>query len=160
MTSRQLGIFFQIFVVFSEYLNFTGLLQSFQTSKLCHLWLISLREKNCIKYQILIGIIPTFSENFIQINQVWPQLQPQRWSQAILKIYTSLDHFRQPPKMDFGGCHDRLEIQSWLKGEIVPNWISRLSQWQPPKYVLEAVNDKMVQTHVNSENCLGSCLKS
>ena len=49
---------------------FTGLLQSFQTPKKCHLWLISKCEKNCNKYQILIGIIPTFSENFIQINQV------------------------------------------------------------------------------------------
>ena len=49
----------------------TGLLQSFHTPKMYHLWLISLCEKNCITYQIFIGIIPTFSENFIQFNQVW-----------------------------------------------------------------------------------------
>ena len=34
-------------------------------------------NKNCIKYKILIVIIPTFSENFIQIDEVWPQLQPK-----------------------------------------------------------------------------------
>ena len=44
---------------------------------------------------------------------------------------------------------DRLEIQSWLKADIVPNWIS----------ILEAVNDKMIQTCVNSEYGLGSPLK-
>ena len=59
------------------HLKITGLLQSFQTPKMCHFWLISKCERNCIKYQILIGIIPTFSENFIQINQEWPQLKPQ-----------------------------------------------------------------------------------
>ena len=69
------------------------LLQSFHTPKVCYLWLISLCAKNCITYQIFIGIIPTFSENFIQFNQVWPQLQLQTWSEAILRIYTSLDHF-------------------------------------------------------------------
>jgi hypothetical protein len=50
-------------------------------------------SKNCIKYEILIGIIPIFSEKFIQIDKVWPQLQPKMWSEAILRIYTSLDHF-------------------------------------------------------------------
>ena len=56
----------------------TGLLQSFHTPKMCHLWLIGLCEKNCIEYQILIGIIiPTFSENFMQINQMLPQLEPK-----------------------------------------------------------------------------------
>ena len=38
---------------------------------MCHLWLISLCEKiyRYITYQIFIGIIPIFSENFIQSNQ-------------------------------------------------------------------------------------------
>ena len=69
---RTLGIIHIISCKFSWNLIilFTGLLQSFQTPKMCHLWLISLCEKNCIENQILIGIIPTFSENFIQINQV------------------------------------------------------------------------------------------
>ena len=31
----------------------------------------------CIENQIFNGIMPTFFENFIQINQVWPQLQLQ-----------------------------------------------------------------------------------
>ena len=35
----------------------------------------------------------TFSENFIQINQLWPQLQPKTWSEAILRMYKSLHHF-------------------------------------------------------------------
>ena len=54
----------------------------------------------CNTIQIFIGIKPIFSENFIQINQVWPQLQPQMWSEVIFRIYTSLDHFYhwQPPK--------------------------------------------------------------
>ena len=55
----------------------TGLLQSFQTPKMCHLWLNSKCEKKCNKYQILTGIISTFSKKFIQFNQVWPQLQLQ-----------------------------------------------------------------------------------
>ena len=79
-------------------------------------------KKNCIKYQILIGIIPKFSENFIQINQGCPQLKPQTWSEAILRIYTGLDHFviDSLQKWILKAAIDRLEIQSWLKGEIVP----------------------------------------
>ena len=61
-----------------------------------------------------------------------------------------LDHFMDSlQKWILEAAIDRLEIQSWLKGEIVPNWIS----------ILEAVNDKMFQTCVNSENGLGSHLK-
>ena len=36
--------------------------------------LLSKNELPVIPLQILIGSIPTFSENFIQIYQVWPQL--------------------------------------------------------------------------------------
>ena len=50
-------------------------------------------SKNCSKLQILIGIMSTFSENFILINQVLPQLQRKTWSEAILRIYSSLDYF-------------------------------------------------------------------
>ena len=84
-------------------------------------WLVHVK-KNCIKCQILIGIIPKFSENFIQINQGWPQLKPQTWSEAILRIYTGLDHFviDSLQKWILKAAIDRLEIQSWLKGEIVP----------------------------------------
>ena len=86
-------------------------------------------NKNCIKKQILIGIIPTFSEKFIQIDQVWPQLQPKTWSEAILKKYKSctilsIDSLQ---KCILEAVIDCLEIQSWLKGEIVPNWMSSLS---------------------------------
>ena len=48
--------------------------------------------KICIKYKNFIGIIPTFPENVIQIDKVRPQLQRKRWSESILRIYTSLDH--------------------------------------------------------------------
>ena len=41
---------------------------------MCHLRIIGLCENN-LQYQILIGIKPIFSENIIQIDQVWPQLQ-------------------------------------------------------------------------------------
>ena len=69
--------------------------------------------------------MPTFSENFIQIKQVWPQLKPQTWSEAILRIYTGLDHFiiDSLQKWILEAAIDRLEIQSWVKGEIVPNLI-------------------------------------
>ena len=69
-------------------------------------------SKNCIKY-ILIGIIPTFSENFIQIDKVWPQLQPKTLSEAILRIYTSLDHFiiDSLQKCILEAAIDRLDIQ-------------------------------------------------
>ena len=86
-------------------------------------------NKNCRKLQILIGIIPTFSENFIQNKQVWPQLQPKTWFEAILKMYKSAHHFiiDSLQKCILEAVIDCLEIQSWLKGEIVPNWMSSLS---------------------------------
>ena len=37
--------------------------------------LLSKNELPVIPLQILIGIIPTFYENVIQSNKVWPQLQ-------------------------------------------------------------------------------------
>ena len=53
-------------------------------------------KTKCIKNQIFIGILSTFSEKFFQIKHVWPQT----WSEAILRIGTGLDHFYhwQPPK--------------------------------------------------------------
>ena len=50
-------------------------------------------NKNCRKLQIFIGIIPTFFENVIQINQVWPQLQTKTWSEAILRMYKNSHNF-------------------------------------------------------------------
>ena len=86
-------------------------------------------SKNCSKLQILIGIMATFSENFIQINQLWPQLQPKTWSEAILRMYKSLLHFiiDSLQQCTLEAVIYCLEIQSWLKGKIVPNWMSRLS---------------------------------
>ena len=86
-------------------------------------------KKTSNEYQFLIGIIPTFSENFIQIIQIWPQLQPKTWSEAIFRMYTSLHHFiiDSLQKCILEAVIDCLEIQSWLKGEIVPNWMSSLS---------------------------------
>ena len=49
---------------------------SFKTLKMCHLWLISLCEKKIalhIKF-LLVCIISTFSESFIQFNHLWPKL--------------------------------------------------------------------------------------
>ena len=85
--------------------------------------------KNWSILQILIGIIPTFSENFIHNKQVWPQLQPKTWFEAILKIYKSAHHFIIDSLQSciLEAVIDCLEIQSWLKGEIVLNWMSRLS---------------------------------
>ena len=61
-----------------------------------------------------IGIIPIFSENFIQINFVWPQLKPETWSKAILRIYTGMDHLiiDSLQKWILEAAIDRLEIQS------------------------------------------------
>ena len=44
------------------------------------------------------------------INQMWTLLKPLTWSEIILRIYI-----------------DKVEIQSWLKVEIVPNLISSIS---------------------------------
>ena len=60
---------------------------------------------------------------------MWPQLQPKTWSEAILRIYKSAHHFiiDSLQKCILEAVIDCLEIQSWLKGEIVPNWMSSLS---------------------------------
>ena len=86
-------------------------------------------NKNCRKLQILIGIIPTFSENFIQINQVWPQLQPKTWSEAILRIYLGLDHFLIDSfqKYILEATIDRLEIQLGTISPFNQDWISKQS---------------------------------
>ena len=86
-------------------------------------------NKNCSKLQILIGIIPTFSENFIQINQVWPQLQPKTWSEAILRMYKSLHHFiiDSLQKCILEAAIDRLDIQLGTISPFNQDWISRQS---------------------------------
>ena len=63
--------------------------------------------------------MPTFSENFIQINQVWPQRQPKTSSEAILRIYSSLDHFHidNLQKCTLEAAIDRLDIPL---GTILP----------------------------------------
>ena len=104
-------------------------------------------SKNCSKLQILIGIMSTFSENYIQIDKVWPQLQPKTWSEAILKKYKSctilsIDSLQ---KCILEAVIDCLEIQSWLKGEIVPNWMSSLSMTASKMHFWRLSMDKMVQ---------------
>ena len=44
------------------------------------------------KYQIYFYILPTFSETFIGIKQVWSELQPPRPLEVKFKIYTPIDH--------------------------------------------------------------------
>ena len=90
-------------------------------------WLVHV-NKNCIIYEILIGIIPTFSENLIQIDKVLPQLQPKTWSEAILRIYTSLDHFiiDSLQKCILEAAIDRLDIHLGTISPFNQHWIS----WQ------------------------------
>ena len=47
------------------------------------------------------------------------------WSEAILRINTGLDYFiiDSLQKWILEAAINRLEIQSWVKGEIVPNLI-------------------------------------
>ena len=119
-------------------------------------------NKNCGKVQILIGIIPIFSENFIQINQVWPQLQPKTWSKAILKKYKSciilsiVNGIDSLQKGILEAVIDRLDIQLGTISPFNQDWISRQLITASKNAFLEAVNAKMVQTFVNSENGLGS----
>ena len=139
-------------IFFWNFLTFTGWTLSFHT--IC-MWICgSLVHviKKCRKLQILIGIIPTFFENLIKINQVW--------SEAILRIYTGLDHFIID---SFQNGFWRLPLINWKfnwgQFHLSINIEFPVYQWQPPKSILEVVNDKMVQNCVNSENGLGSCLK-
>ena len=46
------------------------------------------RIKKFSKYQFYLYILPTSSKSFIEINQVWPHLQPQKHMEVKLKIYT------------------------------------------------------------------------
>ena len=110
--------------------SYTGWQQSFHTNWMWICGSLAHVNKNCRKLQILIGIITTFSENFIQNKQVWPQLQPKTWSEAILRMYRSLNHFiiDSLQKCFLEAVIDCLEIQSWLKSEIVPNLMSSLSK--------------------------------
>ena len=86
------------------------------------------------------------------------------WSEAILKKYKSctilsIDSLQ---KCILKAVIDCLEIQSGLKGEIVPNWMSIVQSINGSlqKAFLEAANDKMVHstwcTFVHSENGLES----
>ena len=42
---------------------------------------------NCLisNFFVEISTVPTLSEKFNQINQAWPELQPQTWSEVNLK---------------------------------------------------------------------------
>ena len=68
---------------------------------------------------------------------MWPQLRPQTWSEAILRIYKSAHHFiiDSLQKCILEAAIDCLEIQSWLKGEIVQSINDSLQN-----AFLEAVN--------------------
>ena len=113
-----------------------------------NLWLILVHViKNCIKYQILIGTISTFSVNFIQINKGWPQLQPKTWSEAILRIHTILDHFiiYSLQKGILEAAIDSLDIQLGTISPFNQYWISR-----------QSITASKMQTFVHSENGLGS----
>ena len=73
--------------------------------------------------------MPTFSENFIQINQVWPQLQLKTWSEAILRMYKSLHHFiiDSLQKCILEAAIDRLDIKLGTISLFNQDWISRQS---------------------------------
>ena len=111
-----------------------------------------------ITYQIFIGIIPTFSEIFIQIDKVWPQLQPKMWSEAILRIYTSLENFiiDSLQKCILEASIDCQEYPMLIERWNCPQMNVQSINGSLQSAFLEAVNDKMVQTCVNSENGLGS----
>ena len=116
---------------------------SFHTILMWMCGLLVHSNKNCIKYQILIGIISTFSENFIQIIQIWPQLQPKTWSEAIFRMYTSLHHFiiDSLQKCILEAAFDRLDIQLGTNSPFDQDWISRQS---------------ITASKMHSENGLGS----
>ena len=139
----------------------TGWQQSFHTIWMWICGSLAHVNKNCRKLQILICIITTFSENFIQNKQVWPQLQPKTWFEAILKIYKSAHHFiiDSLQKCILEAAIDRLDIPLGTISPFSQDWISRQSMTASNSLqnaFLEAVNDKMVVTFVNFENDLGS----
>ena len=104
-------------------------------------------NKNCRKLQILIGIMSTFFENFIQINQVWPQLQPKTWTEAILRIYSGLDHFLSDSlqKCTLEAAIDRLDIKLGTISPFNQDWISRQSITASKMHFWRLSMDKMVQ---------------
>ena len=89
----------------------------------------------------------TFSENFIQINQLWPQLQPKTWSEAILRMYKSLHHFiiDSLQKCILEAAIDRLDIQLGTISPFNQDWISRQSMTASKMYFWRLSMDKMVQ---------------
>ena len=91
--------------------------------------------------------MPTFSENFIQINQVWPQLQPKTWSEAILRMYKSLHHFiiDSLQKCILEAAFDRLDIQLGTISPFNQDWISRQSMTASKMHFWRLLMDKMVQ---------------
>ena len=89
-------------------------------------WLVYLK-KNALNIKFLLASYPHLLTISFELTK--SKLKSQSWSKAILGIYTGLDHFiiGNLQKWILEAAIDRLEIQSWLKGETVPNWISSLS---------------------------------
>ena len=125
----------------------TGWTLSFRTIWMCICGSFVHVNKSCRNLQILIGIIPTFSENFIQINQLWPQLQPKTWSEAILRMYKSLHHFiiDSLQKCILEAAIDRLDIQLGTISPFNQDWISRQSMTASKMHFWRLSMDKMVQ---------------
>ena len=67
-----------------ETLEYTGWGLSFQKLEMSYLWGTGASQNFLWKYQMKNSIIPTLSENFNKINQRWPQLEPQTWSEVNL----------------------------------------------------------------------------
>ena len=75
---------------------------------------------------------------FSEFTQVW----------TILSLTASKNAFWRLPLIDWTFIWGQFHLS--INIEFPDN------QWWPPKCILEAVNDEMVQTCVNSENGLGS----
>ena len=78
-------------------------------------------NKNSSNLLILIGIIPTFSENFIQIKcglSYTLKCNPRLFSECT--NFASF-YYWQSPKMHFGGCH-------WLSGNLI-----LIEKWNCPQ---------------------------
>ena len=108
-------------------------------------------SKNCSKLQILICIMSTFSENYIQSNKVWPQLQPKMWSQAILKKYKSctilpiVNGIDSIQKCILEAVIDRQDIQLGTLSPFNQDWLSRQSMTASKMHFWRLLMDKMVQ---------------
>ena len=68
------------------------------------------------KYKIILYIFSTSFENFIEIKQVWPQLQSQRHLEVKLKIYA----------ISLIWSHER---QNWKKGIVFVSEIIQITSW-------------------------------